>query len=104
MRLILGRLKNVGRVAIAALTSAIVVWSCATAQAPVDCTSPQTMCNSVCANLQLDPDNCGAKCKSGQACVNGTCSSSCASTATLCTPDGGGAAICVNTKADNANC
>src|ERR1700690_3909668 len=98
MRLILGRLKNVGRVAIAALTSAIVVWSCATAQAPVDCTSPQTMCNSVCANLQLDPDNCGkcgTSCPSAQVRNAGQCAMECPAGNAICTPDGGARGFCV---------
>jgi hypothetical protein len=59
-----------------------------------------------CANEQTDNANCGAcghTCGPQQSCSRATCTSSCITGQTLCSPDGG-AVYCADESADNNNC
>jgi hypothetical protein len=67
----------------------------------------QTACPSanptVCANLQTDPNNCGAcgtPCGAGQSCQGGSCKSTCKTGFTDC----GGTLGCVDTLNDSNHC
>ncbi len=87
---------------------------CTSGKCATDCPSGNDLCTpdggtrGFCVDTKNDNLNCGAcgkACKAGQACVNGTCASSCSvTTQTICAPDGGGASYCADLKTDNANC
>jgi hypothetical protein len=67
----------------------------------VACGDGQAVCNNRCANVQTDPNNCGAcgtTCAAGQACTAGRCEIVCPSGQTLCN------GACVSIQADRANC
>jgi len=58
-------------------------------------------CSGTCANLQVDPNNCGAcgnKCKPGQVCMSGKCTLVCQAGLTNCS------GTCVNLQTDTFNC
>lgn len=73
----------------------------------------QTLCGSMCVNVQTDPNHCGnctTLCYSGvETCTAGSCTSTCTGGQTLCVPDagvvdGGPTAHCANLQTDLGDC
>ncbi|HPH64443.1 MAG TPA: hypothetical protein PLF40_01820 [Kofleriaceae bacterium] len=66
------------------------------------CLASEATCNGVCANLQSDPDNCGAcgtTCGDGMSCYSGVCAPSCAaSNEQSCS------GVCLDTNSDENHC
>ncbi|MFO0651193.1 MAG: MXAN_6577-like cysteine-rich protein [Polyangiales bacterium] len=65
------------------------------------CQAGLTACGSVCRDLQTDNSNCGAcgrTCPSGNVCVSGSCSLTCASGFANCS------GVCRDLQTDNNNC
>ena len=75
---------------------------CGTAE--IGCVSGTTI---LCANLQLDPQNCGVcgrACCPGQACAGGSCVTGCPAGQTVCAPTGATCPICVDTSTSTQHC
>jgi len=78
----------------------VVFANCANSQQVMDC-GAQTLCGSICVDVQKDSENCGVcgnACSGIQACSSGKCVTQCPSSGSVC------AGTCVNLKSDNANC
>jgi hypothetical protein len=80
-------------------------------EVPTACPSPQIHCEEgepVCADLQVDPKNCGAcgeVCDEGRRCSAGKCVATCAKGYSGCGDDGSGvAAYCADLNRDRDNC
>lgn len=63
------------------------------------CTPDETSCEGVCADVEVDPEHCGAcsvRCAEGEACMDGACVPPCAGE--ICGTQ------CIDTAADPAHC
>src|ERR1035437_9788246 len=92
---------RVGGALLALCFASVAAASCANGATVtgLDCTPDQTICDTACADLKSDTENCGKcgnLCPSAQLCVNGVCALQCPGADTVCGGDGGKSGRCVN--------